>query len=43
MQIRITYIGVDDRGVELEINLVPDSRHPDGFAVIHAMPTDYRK
>lgn len=38
-----TYIGTDDRGVELKIVLVPDNRRPGGWAVIHAMPTSYSK
>ncbi|WP_418064050.1 hypothetical protein [Pimelobacter simplex] len=38
-----TYVGVDDdRGVALEIVVVPDDRRPGGWAVIHAMPTSYR-
>lgn len=37
------YIGTDDRGLELEMVLVPDDRNPGGFAVIHAMPTSFRK
>lgn len=37
------YIGVDDRGVELEIGIVPDDRFDDQFAVIHCMPTQWRR
>lgn len=37
------YIGTDDRGVELEIVLVPDDRHEYGWAVIHAMPTAFKE
>jgi len=37
------YIAKDDRGVELEIGLVPDDKHEGGWSVIHAMPTEYRK
>lgn len=37
------YVGTDDRGIELEITVVPDDRRPGGFSVIHAMPTNYRK
>lgn len=40
---QLHYLGRDDRGVELEIIAVPDDRHPGGLAVIHAMPTYYRK
>jgi hypothetical protein len=36
------YVGADARGVELEIGIVPDDRHPDQFAVIHCMPTAWR-
>ncbi len=37
------YIGEDGRGVELEVATVPDHKSPGGQAVIHAMPTDYRR
>lgn len=37
------FVGTDDRGVELEIVAVPDDRRPGGLAVIHAMPTQYRR
>lgn len=37
------YIGTDARGVELEIGIVPDDRFPDQFAVIHCMPTAWRR
>jgi hypothetical protein len=36
------YVGRDDRGIELEIIAVPNDRG-DGVAVIHAMPTAYRR
>jgi hypothetical protein len=36
-------IGVDARGVELELIVVPDDRDEDGWVVIHAMPTAWRK
>jgi len=36
------YLGADDRGIELELIVVPDDKRPGGFSVIHAMPTDYR-
>ncbi|SEN30450.1 hypothetical protein SAMN05216281_10619 [Cryobacterium luteum] len=38
----LIYVGLDDRGVELGIVAVPDNRRS-GIAVIHAMPTGYRK
>lgn len=37
------YVGMDDRGVELELILVPDDRYPGDFAVIHARPTAFRR
>jgi hypothetical protein len=40
---RLAFIGADDRGVELEIIAVPDDRDPDALAVIHAMPTGFRR
>jgi hypothetical protein len=40
---RLVFIGEDDRGVELEIIAVPDDRDPDALAVIHAMPTGFRR
>ena len=36
-------IGVAARGVELELIVVPDDRDEDGWVVIHAMPTAWRK
>lgn len=39
---KLIYIGIDSRGVELEIAAVPDDTSPGGLAVIHAMPTYYR-
>jgi hypothetical protein len=39
---QLHYVGVDGRGVELEIVAVPDDRKPGGLAVIHAMPTGFR-
>lgn len=36
------YVGVDDRGVELEIGIVPDDRVGGQFAAIHCMPTQWR-
>jgi hypothetical protein len=38
----VRVIGTDDRGVELELVLVPDDRR-DGWTIIHAMPTSYRR
>ena len=35
------YVGEDDRGVELLVIAVPDSRDPAGLVVIHAMPTAF--
>ncbi|MEO8887797.1 MAG: hypothetical protein ABI429_00635 [Jatrophihabitantaceae bacterium] len=40
---QLFFIGVDDRGVELEIIAVPDNRNPETLAVIHAMPTELRR
>ena len=37
-----SYIGVDDRGVELELIVVSDDQKPESFTVIHAMPTGWR-
>lgn len=39
----LVYVGRDSRGVEIEVVVVPDDRRPGGLAVIHAMPTDWRK
>ncbi|MEP6813993.1 MAG: hypothetical protein ABI873_00415 [Marmoricola sp.] len=39
----LVYVGTDRRGVELEIVAVPDDRREGGLAVIHAMPTRWRK
>jgi len=36
------YVGTDDRGLEIEVILVPNDRDPNAFTVIHAMPTDWR-
>jgi len=36
-------IGVDARGVELELIVVPDDRDDDGWVVFHAMPTAWRR
>jgi hypothetical protein len=38
----LVYVGVDDRGVLLEIVAVPDDHKEHGLAVIHAMPARYR-
>jgi hypothetical protein len=40
---RLLFVGLDDRGVELEVIAVPDDRDPDALAVIHAMPTSFRR
>lgn len=40
---QLLYVGADSRGVELEIVAVPDDKRPGGLAVIHAMPTHYRR
>jgi hypothetical protein len=40
---RLVFIGVADRGVELEIIAVPDDRDSDARAVIHAMPMAFRR
>ncbi len=40
---QLLFVGVDDRGIELEIVAVPDDRNPETLAVIHAMPTEFRK
>ncbi|MDQ2748720.1 MAG: hypothetical protein M3Y44_04205 [Actinomycetota bacterium] len=40
---QLLFVGADDRGVELEIIAVPDDRNPETLAVIHAMPTEFRK
>lgn len=37
-----SWIGVDDRGVELEIVAIDDDKR-DGLAIIHAMPTEFRR
>jgi len=39
----LRYVGVDDRGVELEIVIVPDDRHTDTWAIVHVMPTGFRR
>ena len=36
----VLYVGTDDRGIELEIVAVDV---PDGFLVIHVMPTALRR
>jgi hypothetical protein len=40
---QLVFVGVGDRGIELEIIAVPDDRDPETLAVIHAMPTEFRK
>ena len=40
---QLLFVGVDDRGIELEIIAVPDNKNPETLAVIHAMATEFRK
>ena len=40
---QLLYLGVDDRGVELEIVAVPDDSGRADLTVIHAMPTVLRR
>jgi hypothetical protein len=40
---QLLFVGPDDRGVELEIIAVPDNQKPETLAVIHAMPTSFRR
>lgn len=37
------YVGVDARGLAIELVVVPDDRRAGGFTVIHAMPQEWRK
>ena len=37
------YVGIDDDGLEIELVIVADDRSDDGFTVIHAMPTVWRR
>jgi len=37
------YVGTDDDGLEIEFVIVADDRSDDGFTVIHAMPTIWRR
>lgn len=39
---QLHYVGVDSRGLKLEVIAVSDDRNPGDLAVIHAMPTGYR-
>jgi len=39
----LSWVGLDDRGIELEIVAVPDDRHIGDWAGIHAMPTEFRE
>ncbi len=39
---QLLYVGVDDRGVELEVIAVPDDSDRADLTVIHAMPTIWR-
>lgn len=36
------YMGTDDRGLVIELGIVTDDRGT-GFAVVHAMPLEWRK
>ncbi len=40
--IRVYFVGIDDRGIELELILTPHDDDADRWVVIHAMPTGYR-
>lgn len=40
---QLLFVGVDDRGVKLEIIAVPDDSGRATLTVIHAMPTLYRE
>lgn len=37
------YVGVDSRGLVLEVGVVPDNRRPGRFAILHAMPRRFRE
>lgn len=37
-----TYHGTDDRGIELELGIIPDDRNEDGYALVHCMPRAFR-
>lgn len=39
----LLYLGLDDRGVELEVVAVPDDSGLADLTVIHAMPTALRR
>lgn len=39
----LPFVGKDSRGEELEMGVFPDERHGDGWVVVHAMPTKYRR
>lgn len=39
---RLYYVGMDSRGVAIEVVAVPDDPSDGGLAVIHAMPTSFR-
>jgi hypothetical protein len=40
---QLLYVGIDDRGVELEVIAVPDDTDRADLTVIHAMPTSFRR
>ena len=37
------YVGIDDRGLQLEIIAVPDDTGLTDLAIIHVMPTSFRR
>ncbi|SKM80541.1 Uncharacterised protein [Mycobacteroides abscessus subsp. massiliense] len=37
----VKYFGQDDRGIDMEVGVVPDNRRPGRFAIIHAMPRKF--
>lgn len=41
--VTLEWIGVDHRGIEIEILAVIDRQDPDTLWIIHAMPTSYRR
>jgi hypothetical protein len=40
---QLVYVGIDDRGVELEVIAVPDDKDRADLAIIHARPTAWRR
>ena len=39
---QLHYLGIDSRGIQIEVIAVPDDRNPGGLTVIHAMPISFR-